>query len=69
MSTLASALPSTLPPLVPVSRAAEIIGISRSTAYELARANQLPGVTRLGSRFVVRTAVLARWLDGQPDVQ
>jgi len=24
---------------------------------------------RPGSRFVVRTAVVARWLDGQPDAQ
>jgi len=69
LTTLAAALPSTLPPLISVSRAAEILGISRSTGYDLARAGQLPGVTKLGSRFVVRTAVIGRWLDGQPDVQ
>jgi excisionase family DNA binding protein len=50
---------------VPVARAADLLGVSRSTAYELARTNQLPGVTKLGPRFVVRTAVLSRWLDGQ----
>jgi excisionase family DNA binding protein len=62
-------LPAAPPPLVPVARAADLLGVSRSTAYELARTNQLPGVTKLGSRFVVRTAVLSRWLDGQLDAQ
>ena len=56
---------SSLPPLIPVSRAAAVLGVSRSTAYVLARTGQLPGAVKLGSRFVVRTAQLARWLDGQ----
>jgi len=55
--------------LVPVARAADLLGVSRSTAYELARTNQLPGVAKLGPRFVVRTAVLCRWLDGQSTAQ
>jgi predicted DNA-binding transcriptional regulator AlpA len=54
-----------LPPLVPVARAADLLGVSRSTAYALANSGQLPGVTKLGPCFVVRTAVLSRWLDGQ----
>jgi excisionase family DNA binding protein len=65
LTVLATALPAPLPPLIPVSRAAELLGVSGSTAYELARTGQLPGVTKLGSRFVVRTAVLSRWFDGQ----
>jgi excisionase family DNA binding protein len=69
LNTLAAALPSPLPPLISVSRAAELLGISRSTGYDLARSGQLPGVTKLGVRFVVRTAVFGRWLDGQPDAQ
>jgi excisionase family DNA binding protein len=69
LTTLAAALPSTLPPLISVSRASEILNVSRSTAYELARSGQLPGVTKLGSRFVVRTLVLADWLSGQNDSQ
>ena len=39
------------------------------TAYALANAGQLPGVTKLGPRFVVRTAVRCRWVDGQLDTQ
>jgi excisionase family DNA binding protein len=62
-------MPSALPPVVPVAQAAQILHISRATAYELARTGRLPGVAKLGSRFVVRTAVLARWLDGQQDAQ
>ena len=69
MTVLAPALPLPLPPLVPVARAADLLGVSRSTAYALANSGQLPGVTKLGSRFVVRTAVLSRWLDGQLDIQ
>ena len=69
MTILAAALPSTLPPLISVARASEILHVSRSTGYELARTGQLPGVTKLGARFVVRTAVFARWLDGQHDAQ
>jgi excisionase family DNA binding protein len=61
----APAILGPLPLLVPVARAAALLGLSRSTAYELAHTGQLPGVTKLGSRFVVRTAVLTRWLDGQ----
>ena len=69
MSVLATALPASLPPLVPVARAADLLGVSRSTAYALANAGTLPGVTKLGPRFVVRTAVLCRWLDGQLTAQ
>jgi excisionase family DNA binding protein len=65
VTVLATASPAPLPPLVRVARAADLLGVSRSTAYALANAGTLPGVTKLGSRFVVRTAVLARWLDGQ----
>jgi excisionase family DNA binding protein len=69
LTALAIAMPSALPPLISVSRAAELLGIARTTGYELARSGQLPGVTKLGSRFVVRTAVFTRWLDGQSDAQ
>ena len=43
-----------------VEEAAKLLGIGRSLAYELARHNELPGVIRLGSRFVVSREVLDR---------
>ncbi len=43
-----------LPVLIPVPRAAELLGISRASAYRYAEAGELP-VKRLGGRiFVVR---------------
>jgi excisionase family DNA binding protein len=50
-------------PLLTVAEAAVKLGISRSRAYELARTNELPGVTKLGRSFVVKTAVVNRWLE------
>lgn len=45
-----------------VPEAAQILGISRSTAYELARVGTLP-VLRLGRRLVVPTRALAALLE------
>jgi len=36
-----------------VEEAARILGIGRQTAYELARRGELPGIKRLGGRFIV----------------
>jgi excisionase family DNA binding protein len=47
---------------VTVTEAADILGISRSTAYELARAGTLPAL-RLGRRLVVPTHALEALLD------
>jgi excisionase family DNA binding protein len=47
-----------------VEEAASALGISRSLAYELARRAELPGVRRLGRRYVVSSEVLNRWLAG-----
>jgi len=69
LNILPTAVPAPLPALLPVARAADVLGISRSTAYELARTGQLPGVANLGPRYVVRTAVLYRWIDGQDAAQ
>jgi excisionase family DNA binding protein len=45
--------------------AANIIGISRRMAYELARKGELPGVRKLGSRYVVSKKLLEDWLQGK----
>ena len=54
--------------VVSVTEAAELLGISRGLAYELARAGQLPSL-RLGRRLVVPRAALLTWLDraARPD--
>ena len=53
---------STLPPTMPLyPDAAEILGVGRSTAYELVRTGQLPTrVLRLGRLVKIPTAELLR---------
>jgi excisionase family DNA binding protein len=49
--------------LIPVSEAAPLLGISRHRAYELARANLLPGLRKLGARqYRVSVAELEAFL-------
>jgi excisionase family DNA binding protein len=47
-----------------VEEAADLLGIGRSLAYELAQEGTLPGVRKLGHRYVVSKAALEVWLDG-----
>jgi len=47
-----------------LEEARKIVGVSRSLAYELARANKFPGARRLGGRFVVSRVALDAWLSG-----
>lgn len=54
-------------PTVPVwhptdPNAAAVLGVSRDTAYSLARAGELPGVLRVGHRLVVGVPALLRAL-------
>ncbi len=51
-----------LPALVAVPVAAKLLGLSRSTAYRLASADELP-VRRLGGRVYVVTARLREFLE------
>lgn len=48
--------------VVSVTEAADLLGISRGLAYELARAGELPSL-RLGRRLVVPRAALLTWLE------
>ena len=50
-----------------VVEAANILGISRNTAYELARLGKLPGALRLGRRFLVSRRALEAFLEGKGD--
>jgi excisionase family DNA binding protein len=52
-------------PTTSVEEAARQYGIGRTLAYELARSGELPGVIRLGGRYVVSRAVIERTLDGE----
>jgi excisionase family DNA binding protein len=63
-----SATPSTtdrapLPALLTVPRAAELLGISRASAYRYAAAGELP-IRRLGGRVYVITSRLLAMVDG-----
>ena len=51
-----------LPLLIPVPRAAELIGISRAAAYRFASSGDLP-TKRLGRRVYVISARLREFLD------
>jgi predicted DNA-binding transcriptional regulator AlpA len=45
-----------------VASVAPIIRRSRAATYRLAASGELPGVRKLGGRYVVITAELLRWL-------
>ena len=51
-----------LPLLLPISKAAELLGISRSAAYRCAAAGDLP-TAHLGGRIYVVTAKLRKLLE------
>ena len=51
-------------PLISVNEAADLLGISRSVAYVLARRRELPGLVELNGRYYVRRLVLLAWLAG-----
>lgn len=57
-----------LPALISVTKAAELLGISRASAYRFAAANELP-VRRLGGRVFVVARQLQAFIDGtEPEV-
>jgi len=45
--------------------AAKMLGIGRSLAYQEARAGRLPGVIRIGTRFVVSRKRLLDFINGE----
>ncbi|OXR42890.1 hypothetical protein B7C42_05229 [Nocardia cerradoensis] len=58
----------TLPLLLPIPRAAILLGISRSAAYRLAESHELP-VKRMGGRVYVVTARLPALLEDESSEQ
>lgn len=53
------------PLTVSVPTAAQMLGISRGHAFELARRGELPGAIRLGGRVVVSRSKLEAAIDGE----
>jgi len=52
-----------LPLLLTVQEAAELLRTTKSGIYAMVERGQLPGVTRIGRRVLIRSAELLRWLD------
>jgi excisionase family DNA binding protein len=52
-----------LPVLLTVDETAEILRTTRKGIYAMIERAQIPGVTRIGRRVLVRSDVLLRWLD------
>jgi predicted site-specific integrase-resolvase len=55
-----------LPALLPIPRAAQILGLSRASAYRYAASGELP-TKRLGGRVYIVTAQLKDLLYGSTD--
>jgi excisionase family DNA binding protein len=52
-----------LPPLLTVDETAALLRTSRKAVYAMAERAQLPGVTRIGRRLLIRSGDLLHWLD------
>ena len=52
-----------LPTLLTVDEAADLLRTSRRAIYMMLERRQLPGVTRIGRRVLFRSADLLNWLD------
>ena len=49
--------------LLTADETADLLRTSRKAVYVMAERGQLPGVTRIGRRLLVRRDVLLDWLD------
>ena len=52
-----------LPVLLTVDDAAQLLRTTRKAVYVMVERGQLPGVTRLGRRVLLRSDRLLEWLD------
>lgn len=50
-----------------VEEVAILLGIGRQHAYNLAKANKLPGLIKLGNRYVVSKARIDRVVNGEQE--
>ncbi len=51
------------PVLLTADETADLLRTTRKAIYAMAERGQLPGVTRIGSRLLVRRDALVDWLD------
>jgi excisionase family DNA binding protein len=54
---------NTLPVLLTVDDVADLLRTTRKAVYVMIERGQLPGVTRLGRRVLLRSDRLLEWLD------
>ena len=54
---------NSLPRLLTANETAEVLRTTRRGVYAMAERGQLPGVTRIGRRLLVRADDLLDWLD------
>ncbi len=52
-----------LPVLLTADETADLLRTSRKAVYAMSERGQLPGVTRIGRRLLVRRDALLDWLD------
>ena len=57
--------PDGLPIYLTPDEAASLLRTSRKAIYVMIERQQLPGVTRIGRRVLIRTELLLSWLDQQ----
>ena len=55
--------PNDLPTLLTVDETASLLRTRRKAVYAMAERAQLPGITRIGRRVLVRSRELVNWLD------
>ena len=60
---LAASADAPLPMLLTPAEAADLLRTTRSAVYAMVERRQLPGVTRLGRRVLIRSSDLLEWLD------
>jgi excisionase family DNA binding protein len=54
---------ATLPTLLTIDDVARVLRTSRGAVYAMAARGQLPGLTRIGRRVLIRADALLDWLD------
>jgi len=52
-----------MPTLLTVDEVADLLRTTRTAVYALVARAQVPGVTRLGRRILIRADELVKWLD------